>query len=609
MAVEEVSVEAAPLAAGEFGNVENTHRENDMKFRFQLWYVRRPRDTSWLSLLIALASIAFATSLSAQIPDRPLGYVTDLPELLSDTDRESLEQKLGDFEQETSTQIFVLIAPDLDGQDVFTATFETASKWGVGQEGQDNGILIALYMADREIRIEVGYGLEGNIPDALASQIIRNTMVPHMRDGSVFLAIDGAIDELIAASKNEYQPSDEGPEASSESPGLYEIFEAGYIPMSVQFAIFVLTIVYATISFFYAFVGGISASFDQKTKLFNFRFDAIEFLSEYIATQVVVAIVAGLPTSVLYFILEEFHIHAYWLLMIAPGIVIGYYVHTMIKGPSEEREMIRERTENLSAWRKLEKKFDAGEIDELRSYLHSRLDRWQPGFVLRTAYEELEKISQQALKQPEQYFLYTEVFARQEIARLMADAAFWDNARATFVTEQVDRKQADLESRRQKILTAEIYDAQAANALLTELNVLLKEPESKLDYSIPAVTLLIESFLDNPALWSKWRMRDTYVKSRVNRKEKSLRSRFTKISAQSEKADQLNRLNKFYKDEISPIRSNPGKFFKRPARTGSGSGYSGRSSYSSSRSSFSSSSGFSGGGGGSFGGGGASGSW
>lgn len=553
--------------------------------------------------------VLFTATLHAEIPDAPHGYVTDLAEILNDGERQSLEQKLKQFEKETSTQIFVLIAPDLDGSDEFTATFETASKWGVGQAGKDNGILIALYMADRKIRIEVGYGLEGSVPDALASQIIRNTMVPHMRDGAPFLAIDQAVDNLIAATKGEYTVETTDAFGASDA----DFFEAAYMPPWVENLLAQIAIAYFAISLIYAILAGFVPKFDQSSKRFRFGYDVTELLSEWIAHQIIVAILIALPVGVLFFIVEEFKIHGFWVLFIGGGLGILYFLRAFFSDVSKNRRTVRELTGNLTAWRKLENRFDAASIERLRGYFAERAARWRPGFIFRPALEELKKNVERALNKPEKYFAYTEAYARKKIAKILEDESFWQTNRETFDAEQVNQKLHGFQSIQAQVFSANGYDAAAGEKLLNELTELRANPEAKFDYSIPACTALIQEFLDDNALWAKWRMRSDYVKSRVNTKQLNLRARFKKLQERQDDSEKQTDLNELYKKEIKPLRANPAQFFKRVERTASSS-----SSYSSSSSSysggsgfssFSSSSSFSGGGGGSFGGGGASGSW
>ena len=157
-----------------------------------------------------------------------------------------------------------------------------------------------------------------------------------------------------------------------------------------------------------------------------------------------------------------------------------------------------------------------------------------------------------------------------------------------------------------------IYDAAAGDELLKDLRQISKQPADHFEYSLPAVTDKIVDLTNNAALWSRWRMRDNYIKSRVNRKEKGLHRQFADLQKIADADERRTKLNVFYKNQVEPVRSKPGRFFKRPEPASSGRSYSSSSysSYSSGSSSFSSSSsgsffgGFSGGGGG-----GASGSW
>ena len=115
--------------------------------------------------------------------------VTDQTRTLNRSEVLNLEERLAQFEKETSTQIVVLIIETLGGEDLQDYTLRVAEKSQLGKKGKDNGILLLIAMEERDIRIEVGYGLEGALPDALSDQIIRHEMAPHFRSGDYYEGI------------------------------------------------------------------------------------------------------------------------------------------------------------------------------------------------------------------------------------------------------------------------------------------------------------------------------------------------------------------------------------------------------------------------------------
>ena len=120
----------------------------------------------------------------------------------------AIDARLAQFERDTSTQLVVAIYPRLpDGVTLEDYTVRTAQAWGVGQKKRDNGAVLFVFVADRTLRIEVGYGLEGSLTDAVAHSIIENTLKPNLRAGRPADALDAAVNAMIAATKGEYQGS------------------------------------------------------------------------------------------------------------------------------------------------------------------------------------------------------------------------------------------------------------------------------------------------------------------------------------------------------------------------------------------------------------------
>lgn len=135
-------------------------------------------------------------------------WVTDLGEFLSPTEERLLTRKLSGYADTTSTQIIVVTLNNLGGYAPVDYAVELGRRWGVGQSGQDNGLIILLSKQDREVFIATGFGLEGAVTDALASNIVRNVMVPRFREGQFFQGISDAIDLLVLAALGEFTAED-----------------------------------------------------------------------------------------------------------------------------------------------------------------------------------------------------------------------------------------------------------------------------------------------------------------------------------------------------------------------------------------------------------------
>lgn len=151
----------------------------------------------------------FSLSLLAQknalpLPDPPR-LVVDNANVLNDSEKEMLERKLVALDDSTSNQICVVTVPSLNDrpiEDVATATFRA---WGIGNKKTNNGVLLLVSVNDHQIRIEVGYGLEGAIPDIICGNIIDSDLKPAFRANSYYKGIDLAVNDLSKAAAGEYK--------------------------------------------------------------------------------------------------------------------------------------------------------------------------------------------------------------------------------------------------------------------------------------------------------------------------------------------------------------------------------------------------------------------
>jgi uncharacterized protein len=137
-------------------------------------------------------------------PTKLVQYVTDETGTLTSSEINSLSQKLQAFDKKTSTQIVVYMISSLEGESLEDVSNQIAEKNKIGKKGKDNGVLLFISKSDRKIRIEVGYGLEGSLTDAVSSQIIRKEIAPSFRSNNFYEGINKGTDAIISVTKGEY---------------------------------------------------------------------------------------------------------------------------------------------------------------------------------------------------------------------------------------------------------------------------------------------------------------------------------------------------------------------------------------------------------------------
>lgn len=155
--------------------------------------------------------------------EKPKGFVTQFFGLLSRGVHEQIEADLRAFEQKTGHEIAVVIIPSLDGDYIENYAEKLFKEWGIGKKGADNGVLLLIAYADKKMRIEVGYGLEGAFTDAEASQIIRNVLRPAFQSGDYDGGVQQAVREIERAIQEEV-PIQSSLRSSKISSGVIEFF-------------------------------------------------------------------------------------------------------------------------------------------------------------------------------------------------------------------------------------------------------------------------------------------------------------------------------------------------------------------------------------------------
>jgi uncharacterized protein len=143
------------------------------------------------------AIVLAAVSLAAQTLPKPAGRITDLANLIDPATEADLDRRLDALEQKTSSEVAVVTVPSLDRVPIEDYAVRLFKEWGIGQATTDNGVLVLVAPNEREMRIEVGYGLEGILPDGLAGQIIREDFTPRFREDDYNGGIRDGVARLI----------------------------------------------------------------------------------------------------------------------------------------------------------------------------------------------------------------------------------------------------------------------------------------------------------------------------------------------------------------------------------------------------------------------------
>lgn len=168
-----------------------------------------------LLFLISILSFVLQLNIYAGIPARPNPprLVNDFAEIIPHNQERFLEYKLKMYNDSTSTQIAVVTLQSLGGDAPFNVAHEILEKWGVGQKGLDNGIVVLVAPNERKTFISTGYGIEATLTDALSKRIIENYIVPYFKQGDFYGGIHQATDAIFGVLTGQYKsrpPSSDG---------------------------------------------------------------------------------------------------------------------------------------------------------------------------------------------------------------------------------------------------------------------------------------------------------------------------------------------------------------------------------------------------------------
>ncbi len=154
------------------------------------------------------------------------GRVVDQADILTPATEKAITALLAAHEEATSHQVAVLTIPSLEGEAIEDFSIRVAETWGLGTAENDNGVLLTVAVEDRELRIEVGLGLEGDLADAVAGRIIRNDIVPVFRQGDFDAGVLVGVQSILGVLEGTYTPPEGSSSPSDEVPMVMRIFFA-----------------------------------------------------------------------------------------------------------------------------------------------------------------------------------------------------------------------------------------------------------------------------------------------------------------------------------------------------------------------------------------------
>jgi len=225
---------------------------------------RAARRLAARGLLLAALALGAAPLAAQQPVPRLTGRVVDTTATLTPADRAALEQKLAALEQRKGSQIAVLIVSSTQPEALEQYSLRVAEAWQIGRGKTDDGIVIVVAKDDRRVRIEVGYGLEGAVPDALAKRIIAERITPRFAAGDYAAGLNDGVDALTALIDGEsLPPPNAAPRAERNGGGEREPGGAsGVLPFVLFFALVVAPILRRVFgSLFGALAIGVGAGF------------------------------------------------------------------------------------------------------------------------------------------------------------------------------------------------------------------------------------------------------------------------------------------------------------------------------------------------------------
>jgi uncharacterized protein len=189
-----------------------------------------------LSVIISICFVQISFG-QFSIPEKPTlqTSVYDYVKLFSGSQKTGLEQKLIQYSDSTSTQIVLITIETTKGENIDILAANWGHKWGIGQEKEDNGILVLLALNDKKIAIQTGYGIEHVLTDALSKRVIENIIIPEFKKGDFYRGLDKGVDVIFDILKGTYK-NNESPEKEPKGVPTFLIIFIIFIILMIIFS-------------------------------------------------------------------------------------------------------------------------------------------------------------------------------------------------------------------------------------------------------------------------------------------------------------------------------------------------------------------------------------
>ena len=189
--------------------------------------------------ILFIAILLVGNNYAKEVPPKPLTAVADYKGILSADQKLSLEQRLKNFNDTSSMAIVVFIDDSSGDIDIFDYSYKVATAWGIGDMDKNNGVLLYIAFDDRKMFLQVGSGMEGVIPDAMAKRIINNIITPPFRSGNYYEGILRGVDAMMGLASGEYTADRTGRDnTGSGSEGLIALLIILFIVFLIGRAVY-----------------------------------------------------------------------------------------------------------------------------------------------------------------------------------------------------------------------------------------------------------------------------------------------------------------------------------------------------------------------------------
>ncbi|MBV9495735.1 MAG: TPM domain-containing protein [Acidobacteria bacterium] len=195
-----------------------------------------------LRILLLVALVLCGTGAFAlDVPPAPTHWFTDEAHIVDAASADALDRKLADFEQRSGAQFIIYVFPSIENEAIEDFTIRCVERWKVGNKKYDNGLVLFVFLQEKKVRIEVGYGLEGTITDAVSSRVIREQIAPHFQQSDYAGGLNAAADALIERiTKGEAPVEPVNRRGSDSRDSQFGGIDLGFVIFLIVVALFIL---------------------------------------------------------------------------------------------------------------------------------------------------------------------------------------------------------------------------------------------------------------------------------------------------------------------------------------------------------------------------------